>query len=164
MSQYPETEVREALDRLVALREAIECGDAPWTDIATMFTEDAVFVDPAWGRVEGRAGIEHLFATAMLGVDFSFPIDFTAVSGDWAVIKWRQVLPTARPEGRPYEQSAVSLLLYGGDGRFRFEEDVLNMVHAIEDVIESGWIPGEGFTPPPAQPDRDADPEPRSRA
>src|SRR4051812_6168642 len=101
--------------------------------MATMFTDDAVFVDPAWGRVEGRDGIRDLFTTAMPGVDFSFPIDFTAVAGDWLVVKWRQVIPRTRPDGTPFEQTAISLLLYGGNGRFRFEEDILDMAHAIED-------------------------------
>ena len=162
MGSFPDAEVRGALDRYVALREQIENGAAPWTDIADMFTEDAVFVDPAWGRVEGRERIRHLFATAMPGVDFKYPIDFVATSGEWAVVKWRQVLPGTRADGRTYEQTGVTLLWYGGDGRFRFEEDVLNMVHAVEDVVESGWMPGEGFVAPPEHPDRDTDPLPKS--
>ncbi len=160
MNSFPESEVRAAADHYVSVREQIEHGEAPWTDMATMFTDDAVFVDPAWGRVESRDGIRDLFATAMPGVDFSFPIDFTAVAGDWLVVKWRQVIPRTRPDGTPFEQTAISLLLYGGNGLFRFEEDILNMAHAIEDVIESGWMPGDGFNVPPEHPDRNADPDP----
>jgi len=29
-------------------------GEAPWSSIGDFFTEDCVFIDPAWGRIEGR--------------------------------------------------------------------------------------------------------------
>ena len=85
MQHFAESEVRDALERYVLLRESIERGEAPWTAIADLFTVNAVFCDPAWGRVEGRNGIRHLFNVAMPGVDFAYPIDFTAVAGNWVV-------------------------------------------------------------------------------
>ena len=156
---FPDSEVRSAVERYVDVRERIERGESDWSEFIDLFTDDAVFVDAAWGRVEGRDAIRHLFDTAMPGVNFKFPIDFWAISGDWIVIKWRQVLPTSRPDGTPYQQSAVSTLLYGGNGRFRYEEDLLNMAHAIEDIVASGWMPGDGFTAPPEGVDRNFDPE-----
>lgn len=154
-------EVRDALACYVDLRERLDRGGAPWVEVALLFTEDAVFVDPVWGRVEGRDGITHLFETAMPGVDFSYPIDFTAIDGDWVVVKWRQVLPGAKPDGGPWEQSGISTLRYGHDGCFDYEEDLLNMGHVMEDIVASGWQPGEGFTAPPADPARDFAPPPR---
>jgi hypothetical protein len=74
------------------------------------------------------------------------------------VVKWRQVLPGARPDGTPWQQSAVSTLRYGGDGKWCYEEDLLNLVHVFEDIAASGWAPGPGFTAPPAAPDRNFDP------
>ena len=35
------------------IRERIGRGDAAWADLADMFTDDVVYVDPAWGRIEG---------------------------------------------------------------------------------------------------------------
>lgn len=160
MGEYPEDEVRSAVEHYVDVRERIERGESDWPEFVELFTDDAVFVDQAWGRVEGREAIRDLFDSAMPGVDFKFPIDFWAISGDWVVIKWRQVLPTTRADGTNYQQSAVSTLLYGGDGRFRYEEDLLNMAHAIADIVESGWTPGDGFTAPPEVIDRNFDPEP----
>jgi len=50
--------------------------------------------------------------------------------------------------------SPASILRYAGDGRFSYEEDLLNMAHVLEDLAASGWRPGPGFTPPPADPVR----------
>jgi hypothetical protein len=94
----------------------------------------------------------------MPGVNFTFPIDFTAIAGNWVVVKWRQVLPGARPDGRAWQQSAASTLIYAGGGRFSYEEDLLNLAHVMEDIVASGWQPGPGFTPPPDSPDRNFDP------
>jgi hypothetical protein len=35
-------------------------------------------------------------------------------------------------------------LIYAGDGRFRYNEDQLNMAHVIEDLGASGWRPPAG--------------------
>lgn len=154
-------EVQAALEHYLAVRERLDRGEGDWAEFAEMFTEDAVFVDCAWGRVEGRDAIAEMFREAMPGVDFTFPVDFCAVNGDWIMVKWRQVLPGTRPDGRPYEQSAVSTIRYAGDGLFDYEEDLLNLVHAMEDVVESGWQPGPDFTAPPPNPNRDFTPPPR---
>jgi ketosteroid isomerase-like protein len=157
---WPEAEVRAAVDRYVAARERLDRGEGDWTELADFFTEDAVFVDPAWGRIEGRNGIRRLYAEAMAGLDLTFPIDFTAISGNWVVVKWRQVFPGSRPDGRPWQQPAVSTLLYAGNGLFRYEEDLMNVAAVMEDIVASGWEPGPEFTPPPPNPDRNFDPEP----
>jgi ketosteroid isomerase-like protein len=153
---HAEAEVRATLDRYVACRAAIEAGDKTWIDLAELFTDDAVYIDPAWGRVTGIDAIREFFVESMTGLeDWRFPILFTAVEGDDVVTVWRQVLPGSRDDGRPYEQTGVSLLHYAGEGRFDFEEDLLNMAHVLEDLAASGWRPGAGFNAPPPDPDRD---------
>jgi hypothetical protein len=153
---HPHAEVRAALDEYVEVRRQIEAGEATWVDLARFFTDDAVYIDPAWGRVEGIAEISSFFVESMRGLeDWRFPIRFTAVDGDDAVTVWDQVLPGERPDGGRYAQTGVSLLRYAGDGRFNFEEDLLNMAHVLEDLQASGWRPGPGFVNPPANPNRD---------
>ncbi len=153
---FPRDEVTAAADRYRALREAIGRGEQPWTALADLFTDDAIYIDPAWGRIEGRDEIRTFIEESMTGLeDWSFPIEYIAVEGDDVVIKWTQVLPGVRPDGTPWTQSGYSTLIYAGDGRFSYEEDLLNMTHVIEDIVASGWAPGPGFTPPPAQPNRD---------
>jgi hypothetical protein len=86
--------------------------------------------------------------------DWNFPVEYSAIDGDTVVVKWTQQLPGTRPDGTRYEQSGYSTLVYAGDGKFSYEEDLLNMAHVLEDLKASGWTPGEGFMMPPAQPDR----------
>jgi ketosteroid isomerase-like protein len=152
---HPPEEVRAAVDAYVALRERIEQGDGTWTDLADLFTDDAVYIDPAWGRIQGIELLREFFDESMRGLeDWDFPIEFTAISGDTVVIKWTQQLPGRREDGSRYEQSGVSTLVYAGGGKFSYEEDLLNMTHVLEDLAASGWRPGPGFCAPPADPDR----------
>lgn len=146
---YPPEEVAGAVADYVAVREQIERGAATWSDLARFFTDDIAYIDPAWGRIDGIDAVREFLVDSMLGLeDWRFPIDFTAIDGEHVVVKWRQVLPSG------HEQSGVSTLVYGGDGRFRYEEDLLNMVHVFDDLAASGWRPRAGFNAPPPNPDR----------
>jgi hypothetical protein len=148
---HPRAEVEQVLARYVELRERIERGESTWLDLADLFTDDIVYIDPAWGRVEGIDEVRSFLVESMRGLeDWRFPITLTAIEGDDVVIKWTQILPGGG------SQTGWSHLVYAGDGRFSFEEDLLNMVHVLADLKDSGWRPGPGFTSPPAAPDRDA--------
>jgi limonene-1,2-epoxide hydrolase len=150
MGAHPREEVEATVAAYVALREEIERGKATWPDLARFFTDDIAYIDPAWGRIDGIDEVKAFMVESMTGLeDWRFPIDFTAVDGDNVVVKWRQVLPSG------HEQSGASFLVYAGDGRFRYEEDLLNMAHVLEDLAASGWRPGPGFSSPPREPNRD---------
>jgi hypothetical protein len=150
MAAHPREEVEAAVARYVAVREQIERGEATWTDLAQFFTDDIVYIDPAWGRVTGIDAVREFMVESMTGLeDWRFPVDFTAIDGDNVVVKWRQILPSG------HEQSGLSTLVYAGDGRFRYDEDLLNMTHVLEDLAASGWRPRPGFSAPPAAPNRD---------
>lgn len=153
---HPREEIEAAVARYVELRERIERGEATWTALAELFTDDAVYIDPAWGRIQGIEAIRNFLDESMRGLeDWRFPIEYTAIDGDTVVIKWTQILPGTRPDGSAYCQSGYSTLIYAGGGRFSYEEDLLNMVHVLDDLRASGWRPGPGFVPPPSDPDRD---------
>jgi ketosteroid isomerase-like protein len=152
---HDRAEIEATVERYVATRRKIDAGEGTWDDLAQYFTDDAVFIDPAWGRIEGLDEIRRTaFGDAMVGLDWTFPVDFWAIDGDTVVIKWREVIPG---KDRDYEQSGVSTLIYAGDGRFRYEEDLMNMAHVLEDMAASGWRPPEGIRwhLPPEQPNRD---------
>jgi ketosteroid isomerase-like protein len=148
-------EIRATVDAYVALRARIEEGDATWVDLADFFTDDAVYIDPAWGRIQGIEEIRAFLADSMRGLeDWRFPMRFAAIEGDDVVTVWTQLLPGQRDDGQPYQQTGVSILRYAGGGKFSYEEDLLNMVHVLEDLGASGWRPGPGFAAPPPNPDR----------
>ena len=46
-----EIEARETYARFVAARDEVDSGRKRWSDLADFFTEDAVYIDPAWGRI-----------------------------------------------------------------------------------------------------------------
>jgi ketosteroid isomerase-like protein len=154
---YPEDEIRATVERYVAVRKSIDDGkQGAWNELAQFFTDDAVFIDPAWGRAEGIEEMKRtVFGDAMVGFEeWQFPIEFYAISGDNVIVKWKQVLPGQRDDGRKYEQSGVSTLIYAGNGKFRYEEDLLNMVHVLEDMKESK-CPVPDVAMPPRHPNRD---------
>jgi limonene-1,2-epoxide hydrolase len=147
---HPRDEVEATVERYVDLRERIESGANTWLDLAAFFTDDVVYIDPAWGRVQGIDAVREFLVESMTGLeDWRFPIQLTAIDGDDVIVKWAQVLPSG------HRQSGWTHLVYAGDGKFRFEEDSLNMVHVLEDLKASSWRPRPGFNMPPATPDRD---------
>lgn len=153
---HPREEVQTTVERYVETRKVIDAGGATWSALAQYFTDDAVFIDPAWGRVVGIDEMKAtVFGDAMVGLEeWKFPVEFYAIDGDNVIIKWKQLLPGRRADGRPYEQSGVSTLMYAGDGKFRYEEDLLNMVHVLEDMRESKCkVPDVAM--PPKHPNRD---------
>ena len=158
---YPREEVRAVVDRYHELRRRIDAGEeaGAFGALAGFYTDDAVYVDAAWGRIEGKEAIARWLVDSMVGLgNWRFPIEFTAIEGDDVVVKWTQMLPVAQPDGTPYRQSGYSRLIYAGDGRFSYEEDVYNMVHVLEDIAASGWQPTEPMNVPPEHPDRRWDP------
>ena len=152
---HPREEVEAAVARYVEVRERMDRNEGGWEDMAALFTDDATYIDPAWGRIDGLAEIRTFMKDSMAGLeDWLFPIEWIAIDGDHVVVKWTQRLPGRRPDGSAYDNSGVSLLTYAGDGRFSKSEDHLNMLHVYEVIQESGWKPGAGFNLPPEHPRR----------
>ncbi len=156
-TEHSREEVEAAVAKYIAVREALDADGGDWGVMARLFTDDAVFIDPAWGRVEGIDEMKAtVFGSAMVGLeDWKFPIEFFMIDGDTAVIKWTQIIPGRRADGTPYSQSGYSTLLYAGNGKFSYEEDSLNMVHVLHDIRESGFEFSPDMGIPPGHPDRD---------
>jgi ketosteroid isomerase-like protein len=95
MPTPPEQEAREAYARFVAARDEVDAGRKTWSELADFFTEDAVYIDPAWGRIEGRENIREFFEKSMAGLTghgWSTPENWIMVDGARVVSQWDQVL------------------------------------------------------------------------
>jgi len=80
LSQERGTEGAEALHRL---RDKASAGEIGWEALADMFTEDATYIDPAWGRFKGRDNIRQFMRDSMQGLkDWKFPTEWTVIDGD----------------------------------------------------------------------------------
>jgi hypothetical protein len=104
---HPRDEVEAAVTRLIGLRDRISEGEGRWSDLAPLFTDDVVYVDPAWGRIEGIEAVRaEVLGEAMEGLDWRFPTDHYLIDGDTVMVKWRQVIPGRRR----HRSRAVGLL------------------------------------------------------
>jgi ketosteroid isomerase-like protein len=152
MAKYPREEVQKAVEKLHAMRDKASAGEIGWEAMVDMFTDDATFIDPAWGRYQGRENIYRFMRDSMQGLkDWKFPTDWYLIEGHRVISRFRNRLPGRRADGTYYDVPGVSVIEYAGNGKFSFEEDVINMVHLYEVLTESGWVPGPDMMMPPAK-------------
>jgi len=157
MADSIEQESRATYERFVARRDEVDQGKQPWSSMADFFTEDAAYIDPAWGRFEGRANIAGFFEKAMAGLTgygWETPENWTMAEGTRLVSQWDQVMGR-KQDGTPWLVSGLSILYYAGDGLFCYSHDMLNMVHVNAVLREMQWRPPAEFNMPPKHPDRD---------
>ena len=149
-----EAEALATHEQYVATRELAMAGEVPWSALGRFFTDDAVFIDPAWGRVEGIDAILEFLDGSMAGLDdWRFPEVWTMVDGDRIVTMFDQIIPGA--DGTEYRQAGISTLYYAGDGKFSYEMDLMNMAHINQDLKASQWAPKGDMNLPPREPNRD---------
>jgi len=143
MTDFPREEVQEALDNYLKVRERVESGELKWDALADCFTDDATYIDPAWGRFVGRDAILQFQRDSMTGLeDWTFPIEWITIDGNRVIIKFWNRLPGQRADGTFYQAPGFQEIIYAGNGKFSYDEDLLNMVHVMELIQESGWVPG----------------------
>src|SRR4051812_27435017 len=96
---FPREEVEAAVASYVAVRERMDAGDGGWEDMAALFTDDATYIDPAWGLIEGIGPIRDFMQESMAGLeDWLFPIEWISIDGEHVVVKWTQRLPGQRAD------------------------------------------------------------------
>lgn len=152
---HPRDEIEAAVERYLQIRSDAEEGRGGWDALDEMFTDDATFIDPAWGRVTGIENLRMFWRESMAGLDdWRFPHLGTVVDGDQVVLRWTNRLPGRRADGSAYDVPGVSLMAYAGGGKFSHEEDVMNMVHLFEVITESGYQFADDMNQPPRNPPR----------
>ena len=157
MATTIESRALETYERFIATRVEIDEGAKEWSALADYFTEDGVYIDPAWGRVEGREAIRDFFTESMAGLTghgWSTPENWTMVKGHRLVSQWDQILGH-KDDGTPWLVSGLSILYYAGDGLFCYSHDMLNMTHIGQTMRAMNWKPPAEFNMPPRDPNRD---------
>ena len=48
--------------RYLEVRERMDRNEGGWEDMAALFTDDATYIDPAWGRIDGIDAIRAFMA------------------------------------------------------------------------------------------------------
>ena len=150
-----EKEAQETYDRFVAMRDRVDAGEIGWDGMADFFTDDAAYIDPAWGRQEGRETIRQFFVDSMSGLTghgWSTPERWTMVDGHRLVSHWDQVLGD-KPDGGQWIVPGISILYYAGDGLFCYSHDYLNMKYIFETMKAMQWQAPASINLPPAEPD-----------
>ena len=152
-----EREARDVYPRLIALREEAEAGRQPWHTLADYFTEDAVQIDPVWGRIEGRENIRAYCVKSMAGLTgygWWSRENWTMYDGPRVVSQWDQILGT-RDDGTHWMVAGLSILYYAGEGLFCYEHQMVNVGHIAETMKAMNWKPNTELNAPPPHPNRD---------
>jgi len=110
-------------------RIAGESGDwSPWAD---QFTEDAVYIEHLYGRFEGREAIRTWITETMAPFPNNqftyFPIEWAVFDEErgWIVCEVQNRLNDLG-DGKIFQASNFTRLVYAGDGMWSYEEDVYN--------------------------------------
>lgn len=130
MTTFTAAEITEAYAALhERVQGFVDAGD--WTGFADCFTEDATYVEHAFGTFEGRAAIREWSVATMTSFPGSvmtgFPLAWQVVDAGEArlVCEVRNLMPDPG-DGSTLEQSNITIMTYAGDGLFSREEDVYN--------------------------------------
>ncbi len=109
-----------------------------WTDLADLFRPDGSYSEPFFGRIEGRESIREFLRVSMSNLeDWVFPVDWTVVDEGRVVTQWRNRLPKSRRDGRPFEFSGISNLVYDDEGMIVLQEDTYDRVEAVRVLTEA---------------------------
>ncbi len=146
MPRFTREELEEALDIYRRARDqASESGN--WRPWAALFTEDALYIEHAYGEFNGRAAIEEWITGVMAPFPcMTFPQDWVAWDEENGAIVFecRNCLPEPfREDGRPFSFPNWTRLVYAGNGLFSSEEDVYNPARDAPATV-SAWIKAGG--------------------
>jgi hypothetical protein len=123
----------EITEAYAAMHERVQqyATSGDWDDFALNFTEDAEYVEHAFGTFTGRDEIRAWSVETMTsfpgGVMTGFPLAWQVVDVDTSrlICELRNLMPDPG-DGSHHEESNLTIMTYAGDGLFSREEDVYN--------------------------------------
>jgi hypothetical protein len=152
MGKFTRQELQQALAIYNKARdESSRTGD--WSIWAGVFTEDAHYIEHAFGEFRGRAAIREWITKVMAPFPYmTFPQDWVAFDEDTGAIIFqcqnRLDHPTD-PNGEPFQFPTWTRMVYAGNGLFSSEEDIYNPLRDANRVITAWSKAGGKFASPP---------------
>ncbi len=119
-----------------------------WDTFAEHFTEDAVYVEHAFGEFRGREQIRDWSVRTMTSFPGSvmtgFPLAWSVVDAPTArlICEVRNLMPDPG-DGSVHEESNLTIMTYAGDGLFSREEDVYNPMRFLKMSVRWARIAAE---------------------
>ncbi|SFH94386.1 SnoaL-like domain-containing protein [Nocardioides psychrotolerans] len=132
-------EITEAYAAMHArVQEHARTGD--WADFALNFTEDADYVEHAFGTFHGRDAIREWSVATMTsfpgGTMTSFPLAWQVVDEATSrlICEVRNLMPDPG-DGSLHEAANLTIMTYAGNGLFSREEDVYNPLRFLRMTV-----------------------------
>ena len=127
-----------------AWRHFVEVGDSgDWNAWADLHSEEGVWMEHAFGMIQGREKIREVITRVMKPVPMMlFPIEWHVIEGDRVVYYPWQVFPDPKGGEEIYSFGCVTILDYAGNGLWSYQEDLYNPREGQE-VIQR-WIAAGG--------------------
>ena len=147
MGRYSKAEIDHAYASYKALaKQSQETGD--WTIFPQTFTEDVTYVEHAFGVFHGRKAVTEWLveAQAPFPTDMVFPIGwevFDYESGAVVFEVYNRLIIPEKPE-LSFDLMNWSRIEYGGEGLWRYEEDIYNpldMRNTFDEWVAAGGKP-----------------------
>ena len=101
---------------------------AAWPD---HLTEDVHYVERFFGVMHGREAVRAWITQLMtVRADVHAVLDWYLVKGERVVLSMQNRYYNPDPDGPPIDFAGLTVLEYGGDGLFRYEEDYWDLAGA----------------------------------
>lgn len=149
---YPREEVEASIRGLAeAFKEAERRNSWSWL-ADEFYHENCVYTCPYGGAMlvvaNGREEIRKTHFGRDMDVGsgwkgWSFPITYWTVNGDQIISHWLNRGPGKRADGSFYETHGVSLITYGGQGKFASQFDLFDIAHQMrlcDELDEAGLL------------------------
>lgn len=133
-----------------AHRKASEAGD--WTIWASIFAEDAEYVEHAFGEFHGRKEIEKWIVEVMAPFPhMTFPQEWYCIDeeNDAIVCCVQNTMPALPGSSETFAYPNWTRVIYAGGGKFSYEEDIYNYARDAKRVIVAWLKAGGKFATPP---------------
>jgi len=145
VGRFSRKELKEAL-RIYneAHQKSSETGD--WSIWASIFTDDATYLEHAYGEFRGRKEIEKWITAVMAPFPhMTFPHEWACIDEEHDAIIFcvQNTLTHPKDPTKKFAFPNWTRVIYAGNGKFSFEEDIYNPARDAEKAI-IGWLSAGG--------------------